>query len=122
MAFTALRETEEEIGVDSSGIRILGRLSNLEIPVSGFDVIPYVGFYPGKINFRPDPTEVSYIIEVPLKDLTDPEIRKNEIRTIRCKFVKVPYFDIKDEKVWGATAMMLSEFLELVGEIDQLPA
>jgi 8-oxo-dGTP pyrophosphatase MutT (NUDIX family) len=114
MEATALRETREELGIDDSGIQILGSLSRLSIPISGIDVSPFVGYYQGTPEFHPDPSEVEYLIEVPLSDLMTPDNVRMEHRTILCRVVKVPYFNIGGEKVWGATAMILSEFLDLV--------
>jgi 8-oxo-dGTP pyrophosphatase MutT (NUDIX family) len=111
---TALREIREEIGIDDSRIRILGNLSRLHIPVSGIEVLPVVGFYPDEPDFQPDPSEVAYLIETSLKDLVNPLNTREKIRTLMCKLVKVPYFQIGEEQVWGATAMILSEFLEVV--------
>jgi 8-oxo-dGTP pyrophosphatase MutT (NUDIX family) len=111
---TALREIREEIGIDDSGIRILGKLSHLHIPVSGIEVLPVVGFYPEEPDFQPDPSEVAYLIETPLKDLMDPLNAREKFRTLMCKMVRVPYFQIGKEHVWGATAMILSEFLEIM--------
>ena len=111
---TALREIREEIGIDDSRIRILGNLSRLHIPVSGIEVLPVVGFYPGSPDFQPDPSEVAYLIETPLKDLLHPGNTREKFRTLMCKLVRVPYFQIGEEQVWGATAMILSEFLEVV--------
>ena len=111
---TALRETREETGIDVSRIRILGKLSRLHIPVSGIEVQPVVGYYPGYPDFQPDPSEVAYLIETPLEDLLDPRNIREKSRTLMCKLVRVPYFQIGREHIWGATAMILSEFLEVV--------
>jgi 8-oxo-dGTP pyrophosphatase MutT (NUDIX family) len=111
---TALRETGEETGIDDSRIRVLGYMSRLHIPVSGIEVLPVVGYFPGEPVFKPDPAEVAYLIEVPIKDLLDPQNTRETFRTLMCKLVKVPYFQIGDDHVWGATAMILSEFLELI--------
>jgi 8-oxo-dGTP pyrophosphatase MutT (NUDIX family) len=111
---TALREIREETGIEDSRIRVLGHLSRLHIPVSGIEVMPVVGYYPGEPVFKPDPAEVAYLIEVPIKDLMDPRNTREKFRTLLCKLVKVPYFQIGDDHVWGATAMILSEFLVLI--------
>ena len=134
MAATALRETREELGIDEGEIRLLGGLSKLSIPVSGIEVSPFVGFYPGTPEFHPDSSEVDYLIEVPLSELLEPENIRTEHRTILCRVVRVPYFDLAGEKaggegsltvgaggekVWGATAMILSEFLDLVRRLEE---
>jgi 8-oxo-dGTP pyrophosphatase MutT (NUDIX family) len=111
---TALREIREETGIDDQRIRILGHLSRLHIPVSGIEVLPVVGCYPEEPAFHPDPAEVAYLIEAPIEDLLDPVNTRIKFRSFMCKLVKVPYFQIGEEHVWGATAMILSEFLEVV--------
>jgi len=111
---TALRETREELGIDDSLIQVLGGLTKLHIPVSGIEVSPFVGVYPEQPVFNPDPSEVSYLIEVLLADLLSPENIRENIMTILSKPVKVPYFHLKEEQVWGATAMILSEFSDVI--------
>jgi 8-oxo-dGTP pyrophosphatase MutT (NUDIX family) len=111
---TALREIREETGIDDGRVRILGNLSRLHIPVSGIEVLPVVGYYPSEPDFQPDPSEVAYLIEAPLTALLDPRNRREKFRPIMCKLVKVPFFQIGEEQVWGATAMILSEFLEIL--------
>ncbi len=111
---TALREIREEIGIDDSRIRILGILSRLEIPVSGIEVLPVVGYYPEEPDFQPDSAEVAYLVEASIEELLNPRNTRKKIRTLMCKLIKVPYFQIGEEQVWGATAMILSEFLEII--------
>jgi 8-oxo-dGTP pyrophosphatase MutT (NUDIX family) len=111
---TALREIREETGIDDGLIRILGNLSRLHIPVSGIEVLPVVGYYPSAPDFQPDPTEVAYLIEVPIEELLNPKNTREKFRSIMCRLVKVPYFQIGEDHVWGATAMILSEFLEVI--------
>lgn len=109
----ALRETEEEIGVPPADIERLGSLSTLYIPPSDFEVHPFVGWYrPGKRpSFRPQPSEVAEILEVSLAHLLDPAVRQEELWQLRGHDVTVPFFNVDGHKVWGATAMMLSELL-----------
>ncbi len=118
LSVTALRETREELGINDNKIHLLGQLSKLEIPISGIEVSPYVGVYPETPVFNPEPAEVSYLIEVPLADLLSHDSIKQEIRTILCKTVKVPFFQIGREHVWGATAMILSEFKDVVKRLN----
>lgn len=108
---TALRETREEIGVDASKIQALGALTQLYIPVSNFLVFPYVGFVNYKPMFVPEEKEVKKIIEVDLKKLADPSIKdEKEIPLANGFSIKAPYFAIENHTVWGATAMIISEF------------
>lgn len=116
LEFTALREAEEEVGVDRSTVKVLGKLTNLYIPVSNFLVHPYVGFTETPPSFEPQPSEVAAILEVPFDHfLTEQNIRKMDMTVqgnLRLK--DVPYFDIGGKVLWGATAMMISELLALL--------
>jgi len=114
----ALREATEEIGVDASTVELLGRLTPLHIPVSGFLLHPIVGVTSMRPAFQRAEWEVARIIEAPVAMLSDPAAIKREIRTRVVKGrsidVNVPYFDIDGEKVWGATAMVLAEFCAIL--------
>ncbi len=113
LEMTALRETEEEIGVPPARIAILGRLTTLYILPSDYEVHPFVGFHDGgPPTFAPDPREVAAIIETPLARLLDPAARGEEEWELRGLRMMVPYFLVDGHKVWGATAMMLSELVE----------
>jgi len=107
---TALRETREEIGVSIEPKAVLGALSPVYVPPSGFLITPYVAALPHRPVFAPWAGEVAEIIEAPLALLFDATVVRREIRTIRGMEVEVPYFQIGPHKVWGATAMVLSEF------------
>jgi 8-oxo-dGTP pyrophosphatase MutT (NUDIX family) len=111
----ALREVEEEIGVSSEKIEILGQLTELFIPVSGFLVYPFVGFLKEKTTWKPQPTEVQTVLEVPLAELRKTEARKiKNLEIGAVTLLNVPFFEIENHTVWGATAMILSEFLEIM--------
>jgi 8-oxo-dGTP pyrophosphatase MutT (NUDIX family) len=114
----ALREAEEEVGVDPRTVDVVGRLTPLHIPVSGYLLHPVIGFTVMRPAFQRAEWEVARIIEAPLSLLSDPRVVKREMRTRTLNGqtidVDVPYFDIDGEKVWGATAMVLSEFRALV--------
>ena len=115
----ALREAQEEIGVDPAAVEVLGRLTPLHIPASGFLLHPIVGFTVMRPAFQRAEWEVARIIEAPISALSDPAIMKREIRTRTISGeavdVNVPYYDIDGEKVWGATAMVLAEFCVILG-------
>ena len=111
---TALREAEEEIGIDPRKVEILGSLTDLYVPLSNFKITPYVGFTFDKPHFNPDPLEVERIITCSFDTLIDGKIRKSgEIRTETGLTLTSPYFDIDREVVWGATAMILGELMYL---------
>jgi 8-oxo-dGTP pyrophosphatase MutT (NUDIX family) len=114
----ALREAQEEIGVEPLMVETIGRLTPLHIPVSGFLLHPIVGFSQMRPAFQRAEWEVARIIEAPVALLSDPAAVKRELRTRTVKGqtvdVNVPYYDIDGEKVWGATAMVLSEFCAIL--------
>lgn len=114
LAETALRETAEEIAVPPEEVRVLGQLTPLYILPSDYEVQPVVGIYTGdgRPVFMPNPNEVDAVIEVPLDHLLDHSLRTEELWQLRGVDVTVPFFQLDGHKVWGATAMMLSEFAE----------
>jgi 8-oxo-dGTP pyrophosphatase MutT (NUDIX family) len=116
---TALRESHEEIGIFPESVKVLGTLTPLTIPVSRFKVLPVVGFLPEKPRFIPDPDEVEYLIEVELNRLMSAGIVKKEILILGDQPVDVPYYEISGHHVWGATAMILCEFLEIIRQIEK---
>jgi 8-oxo-dGTP pyrophosphatase MutT (NUDIX family) len=111
----AVREAEEEVGVDATTVQVVGRLTPLHIPVSGFLLHPVVGVVHARPAFFPAEWEVARLLEVPLFLLADPETLRREERKFQrngvATAVEVPYFEIDGEKVWGATAMVLAEFV-----------
>ena len=111
----ALREAEEEVGLARADVRLIGRLTPLHIPVSGFVLHPVVGVALSRPVMRPEPGEVERIIEAPVGDLLDPR-RHHRVNRVRDGFeFDMPYFDLDGEQVWGATAMVLAEFAALLG-------
>jgi 8-oxo-dGTP pyrophosphatase MutT (NUDIX family) len=118
---TALRESREEIGIIPENIELLGRLTDLFIPVSNMLVCPVVGFCPEKPLFITDPQEVEYLIETPIDHFLDPEMKNNKVRIILFNKALVPYYHIDGHTVWGATAMIISEFEEVLRRIDYHP-
>lgn len=114
----ALREASEEVGVPPAAVRLLGRLTPLQIPISGYMLHPVVGLVEVRPAFRRDEWEVARILEVPLTLFREPGIVKRRARTREFDGasvnIEVPYFEIDGEHVWGATAMVLAEFLAVV--------
>ena len=114
--FTALREAKEEIGVNPNDIQILGELTDLYIPVSNINVKPFVGFMDYTPSFIPQESEVASILEVPFQTFMSPNIRqKTNIKiTPQITLKDVPFFNIDNKILWGATAMMMSELIEVI--------
>jgi 8-oxo-dGTP pyrophosphatase MutT (NUDIX family) len=117
LQLTALRESQEEVGIDPQRIRILGHLTPLFIPPSNYCIFPTVGYAPERPALQPCETEVAAVLEVPLDHLRDPRNLKRETWTLRGRDVCVPFFDFQGHKIWGATAMVLAELLEIIGGI-----
>jgi 8-oxo-dGTP pyrophosphatase MutT (NUDIX family) len=111
----ALREAHEEVGVDPSAVRVLGVLSQLHIPVSGFALQTVVGALSERPEFVPSPREVARVLEAPLALLASPDALRLEVWSRQDGDRRVPFFSIDGETVWGATAMVLAEFLEVAG-------
>lgn len=114
---TALRETSEELGVNRDHVRVIGKLSPLHIPVSQFNVQPFIGVSSIRPVWNPDPNEVTYLIETSIKELTNHSNIKNEIWNIHGISRDIAFYHIKNEKIWGATAMIISEFLEIINSL-----
>lgn len=106
---TALREACEEVGAACTEVDVLGQLTTIYIPPSNFLVTPTVGQVEHRPDFKCDPREVAELIEVPLSTLFDPNVVRREPWMLRGTQVEVPFFQIGLHKVWGATAMILSE-------------
>lgn len=116
MSHTALRETEEEIGVPVDRIRLLGELTPLYIPVSRYRVHPFVGFIDYLPEFQLQASEVQALLEVPHSWLLEEDRMKRKPITLASgqQLPSVPYFEFHKQVVWGATAMMLRELVELL--------
>ncbi|MEO8076651.1 MAG: CoA pyrophosphatase [Acidobacteriota bacterium] len=110
----ALREASEEIGVDPATVRVLGELTPVHVLVSGFTLHPIVGIADRRPDFLADPGEVQDILEVSLHDLRDASRIRQGTRIREGVAVEFPYFDLLGHQVWGATAMVLGEFICLL--------
>ena len=117
---TALRETEEELGVHSTVVKVLGQLTPLYTGGSGFLITPVVGWTPARPDFRLDPHEVAELMEIPLTLLYSPTLLRQETWTLNGQQTLVPLYRLGPEiAIWGATAMILSEFLAVVDSLDR---
>jgi len=115
---TALREAQEEIGVDPSEVNVIGVLSNFFVMPSNFMVTPVVGYMNERPTFVPDKIEVVRVLEGDINRLMpDAAITTSEIVVAKTYKLMAPHFLIDNEIVWGATAMMLNEFRYLLKEI-----
>ena len=116
---TALREAEEEIGINRKDIKVIGTLSQFFVIPSNFLVTPVVAFAESRPSFIADPFEVAKIIEGSLKELIrEDAIKTKEILAAKTYQLMAPHFEIEGEIVWGATAMMLNEFRMVVKSLE----
>ena len=110
----ALREAQEELEVDPDSARVLGMLTPLYIPPSNYCIYPVVALTESRPDFQPSQLEVAEVLEIPLDHLLDPQNVRRERWTIRGADVEVPFFAFGEHKIWGATAMVLAELMEVV--------
>lgn len=110
---TAIREAEEEVGLIPGSYSILGRLSDLYVPVSNFIIYPFIAWSNHQPRFTCEPGEVEEILLFPVQDFIESEqLHYTEIQTVT-GLLQVPYYPFSGDMVWGATAMILSEFIEM---------
>ena len=108
----AIRETNEEIGIDQSSIEVLGQMSNLYVFASDYLVFPFVGYIKDLTSFVRQPSEVEEVLQIPMSYLTRHDIIKTKSMNLGKYHLRhVPYYDLYGEILWGATAMMVAEFL-----------
>ena len=111
---TALREAREEVGLDHAGIEILGKLSDLYVEVSKFSIQPFLAWADQKPDFVVDYGEVEELILFPVSDFVLNEvISETEMETVSGP-LQIKYYPFNGEIVWGATAMILSELIEIL--------
>ena len=113
---TAIRETEEEIGIPSQDIQLIGRLSPFYVPVSNFKISPYVGWMEKKPQVKAFDKEVEKVFSISINEFILESTQKIKYDTLNGEMVKIPYFDIDNEMVWGATSIILSEFKNIILE------
>ncbi len=116
----AVRETKEEVDVDKNFYHVIGELSKLYVPASNFNIQPFVGIADKAPIIHPNEREVATILETPLSQLFEAARRKEKIvRSSVGIELMAPYFDVHDRVLWGATAMILSELIEIIQEAPQ---
>jgi 8-oxo-dGTP pyrophosphatase MutT (NUDIX family) len=117
LEYTAIRECLEEIGVELSLNELIGHLTPLYVMVSEVMIYPYVFYLPKEPEFITDKSEVNYLIRYPFDKLTDKSIKKEKIMAFQGIDYCVPYYSINSEVVWGATAMILAELIDVIENI-----
>lgn len=112
---TALRETEEEMGVRRQDVTVLGRLDDF-ISVYGFHVVPYVGTIDGHYPFSVNHHEIAEVIEIPVERLRDPAVYHTENWEHLGRLYPVCFFNVDDYRIWGLTGAILRQFLQRTGQ------
>ncbi len=112
----ALREAGEELNINPGKIKLDGRLTPLFIEISNYCLQPVVATAGQRPDFKPNPREVAEIIELPLSHLLDPINKKEEWQWLRGQSVLIPFYEFNGYQIWGATAMVLSELIDILNE------
>jgi 8-oxo-dGTP pyrophosphatase MutT (NUDIX family) len=110
---TALRESQEEVALSPNEVEILGELDDTLTVTSNFVVTPFVGVIPGPNDLRADGWETDELIEVPIASLLDKSSREDKEEVIGGRPVTSYFYHCGDRVIWGATARILHQFLEL---------
>jgi len=111
---TALREAREEVGIDTSSVEVLGKLSDFYLEISKFAIQPFLAWSDQKPEFLLNSDEVEELVLFPLSDFIENDnILETELQTLT-GMLRVKYFPFNDKMVWGATAMILSELIEIL--------
>jgi 8-oxo-dGTP pyrophosphatase MutT (NUDIX family) len=114
-AEAALREAKEEVDLDPSSVELIGELDHLNTLTSNSYIVPYVGALPGRPTLAPNPGEVAAVLHVPLAELADPAIFREEIWPFPNGFERSLYFfELVGDTVWGMTAALLRQLLGMV--------
>jgi len=114
---TALRETEEEIGVDKNEVEIIGELTPFFTPTSGFIVHPFIGWCNRRPKTNKQTDEVHALFSASLSQLLNDQILELENWNLRGYEAKVPFYNFDGHKVWGVTAAILSEFKLILNDL-----
>jgi 8-oxo-dGTP pyrophosphatase MutT (NUDIX family) len=114
----ALREAFEEVGVSADEVRILGVLDEIWIPVSNFELRPFVGAVPRRPRLLPHAEEVAAIVELPVRRLLEPDAVTEEIIEVREFRLQAAVYRYGGERIWGATARALAMFGSVVRAVD----
>ena len=116
LTVTALRETEEELGIPMSQVDLLGRLDDF-YSIHGYHVIPYIGEIPSPDNLRHDPFEIAGTFEAPLDYFRNPAIHRVEDWRHRGRTHRVDFYEFEEHVIWGLTAAILRQFLETTTDL-----
>ena len=114
LATTALREAQEEIGLDPAHVRLLGALDDIETSATRFVITPFVGVVPHPYDFLPSPDEVDLIFTVPLAALTAPDALRQEVWDFGGRKVPIDVYPFEGHVIWGATQRITRNLLAVL--------
>ncbi|MDH3628007.1 MAG: CoA pyrophosphatase [Acidobacteriota bacterium] len=114
----ARREAHEEVGISVDEVRVDATLTPLHVPVSRYAIHPVLAHLKHRPTLVAAPDEVAQILEIPLGELARPDGRKIDLRERGDQTHRVPYLDVAGERLWGATAMIVAEWLVWIGYGD----
>ena len=112
--YTAIREAFEEIGIKTESVDIIGKLTPLPVPVSGYLIYPFIGILKKEPKWILNEDEVDELIITKVSELVNADNYYSETWELHGNKVEVPHFRINDHVIWGATASVLSEFIDLI--------
>ena len=115
---TALRESREEIGLKEADVRILGELDDAATVTSLYRIVPFVGLIPYPYDFKIDRFEVDEVFGLPLEGLLNNANRKEENLVYGDKIIRVYTYELNGRVIWGATAWILNQFLEILRKVS----
>lgn len=112
--YTAIREAFEEVGIKTESVDIIGKLTPLPVPVSGYLIYPFIGILKKEPKWILNEDEVDELIITKVSELVNTDNYYSETWELHGNKVEVPHFRINDHVIWGATASVLSEFIDLI--------
>ena len=112
--YTAIREAFEEVGIKTESVDIIGKLTPLPVPVSGYLIYPFIGILKKEPKWILNEDEVDELIITKVSELVNADNYYSETWELHGNKVEVPHFRINDHVIWGATASVLSEFIDLI--------
>lgn len=119
LRFTALRETQEEVGIPIEDVEIIGNLTDVYIHPSNYLVTPYIGYLPFSPEFLINEREVQKVIRMDILNLEKVVRSSKKITYSNGLTIQTPFFDLEGYTIWGATAMMMSEFIAIAEDIKK---
>lgn len=117
LAETALREAEEEIGLNRKDVIVIGQLDDMATAGTRYVISPFVGLFQYPYNFKVDEFETDEIIEVPISALLDEKCMEEGTALVDGKAVDSYFYHYGEKVIWGATARILKQFLEIISEL-----